>query len=306
MSMTLCSLMDNIVNYVLEKSNLVVVMFERGGMILDCSTFLIRLLGLSEKPKGKSLWKFAPYPEWLYCPNENDNVELIFESPGLEPMTFVGQLYVEDTSCLFIGEGPSAAPQVLTDISVLNSQLVDLTRRLSMHAVALERANAKMNKQVLTDPLTGLGNRRFLIDYLRRALSFAVRNEQTLAVAMADLDYFKRVNDDFGHDVGDHVLQQFALMLRTNCRAEDVVARYGGEEFVIVFQNTSAETAVNCAERMRRVLHQTTFDRLPRRITVSFGVTELRPGDTIETLLKRVDEALYVAKNQGKNRVAVL
>jgi diguanylate cyclase (GGDEF)-like protein len=126
-----------------------------------------------------------------------------------------------------------------------------------------------------------------------------------LSVGLLDLDHFKAVNDEFGHPCGDDVLRQFARTTRGMLRGTDFLARYGGEEFLIGLSQTRLAHAALVAERIRRAVEACEFPGLPpgRRVTVSIGVVEHRPPDTIEQTLARVDAALYEAKHQGRNRV---
>jgi two-component system cell cycle response regulator len=120
---------------------------------------------------------------------------------------------------------------------------------------------------------------------------------------MADLDHFKRVNDIYGHEAGDKVLAAFGELLRGCTRATDVVARFGGEEFVVLMPNTDLKHALATAERIRKVLASTRVEPLPDPITVSVGVAELAAAEQGDALLRRVDKALFTAKQSGRNRV---
>ena len=159
----------------------------------------------------------------------------------------------------------------------------------------------------VTDQLTGLNNRRYLVNQLQGLVQRAARGGDPVSVVIADIDHFKRINDSFGHDVGDEVLKEFAARLATNLRSIDMPCRYGGEEFVIAMPNTQAEYAALVAERLRRDVAAAPFQiggRDPATITASFGVASTGPGiDTVDRLLKRADEALYRAKQAGRNRV---
>lgn len=168
----------------------------------------------------------------------------------------------------------------------------------------LEAANAAMRSRIHRDPLTHLFNREFTNQELERAVSFAGRSRLPLAVVICDLDRFKRINDRFGHAAGDAVLSGFGGLLDASCRREDTAARYGGDEFVVILPNTTIGGAVDFAERIR-----TRTDALPMRtagaVTASFGVAALEDGDTAAALRERADAALYRAKRNGRNRVAV-
>jgi len=167
----------------------------------------------------------------------------------------------------------------------------------------LEKAHLRIITLVNTDSLTHLANRRFFIDFLEKALSFAKRHEQPLSVIMADLDNFKSINDTYGHQAGDQVLIAFAEAMQASIRQEDLAARFGGEEFILLLPGTTLEEAAILAERLRANLENLVFPALTTRVTASFGIAQYRPDDTLETLVKRVDEALYAAKTAGRNGV---
>jgi diguanylate cyclase len=159
------------------------------------------------------------------------------------------------------------------------------------------------------DPLTSLGNRRCFDDGLVKALTEARTRGTSLSLVLADIDNFKRVNDLFGHRVGDEILKMFARVLTDNVRATDTVARYGGEEFAIILPGTPVESARAMTERMRSQLEgmQLAVNASGQqigRITASFGIAELITGDDTGTLVERADAKLYEAKCAGRNRIA--
>lgn len=156
-----------------------------------------------------------------------------------------------------------------------------------------------------TDLLTGIANRRIFLESLGGAISFAQRHQTPLSIIMADLDDFKSVNDTFGHNAGDQVLQAFATLLMENSRQEDLAARFGGEEFIMMLPGTGAEEAAVLGERLRRDWKEMTFPGFSIRVTASFGVAAYQPGDTVDGFIERADQALYDAKMMGKNQVVV-
>ncbi len=164
----------------------------------------------------------------------------------------------------------------------------------------------------VTDPLTGLYNRRYMNTHGEALVDEAINRGRTISMLLLDLDYFKRVNDQHGHDVGDRVLKELASRLRRQVRRLDVVCRVGGEEFVILLPNAEVQVAWRVAERIRAAVSDTPFDvgekpgELLLDLTTSIGMSGLEgPEDNLEKLYKRADEALYRAKEEGRNRVVM-
>lgn len=202
---------------------------------------------------------------------------------------------------------------VITMVMLLVALIWWNARLLEAASAAKERAQAALRESeaavralAVTDPLTGLANRRRLDEALRAEIHRVQRYGGCLSVVMTDLDHFKRINDDHGHQVGDAVLQEFARIIRGQCRDTDLVARFGGEEFMILMPEIGAAEAQACAERIRAALAQAIVPPLVHPFTASFGVTELLPGETEGSLLRRVDTALYRGKSAGRNRVVLV
>jgi diguanylate cyclase len=164
-------------------------------------------------------------------------------------------------------------------------------------------------EETLKDPLTGVGNRRLFDVAMKNAVDDSNANRTPLSLIMCDIDHFKRVNDMFGHHVGDEVLKALTAIIEANVREADSVARYGGEEFAIILPGTRQQFAKEMAERIRRNFGAKSFAVRATKekigqITASFGVAEHRPGDDVETFLHRADAKLYEAKSHGRDRVA--
>ncbi len=161
--------------------------------------------------------------------------------------------------------------------------------------------------QGVRDPLTGLFNRRYLIDAPARELHRADRRDEPASLLLLDVDHFKRINDDYGHGAGDAVLRQLGEVLNNNTRGEDIVARYGGEEFIVVLPGTHAAEAGVCAENLRQITRQLPLaheGRILPRLTVSIGISAY-PTDASDgaSLIRAADGALYAAKRSGRDRV---
>lgn len=152
-----------------------------------------------------------------------------------------------------------------------------------------------------TDSLTGVANRRALEEEVLRDLDRGVQGEPSIAIILLDVDRFKRVNDQFGHAVGDDVLVRIAQILEREVRTGDVVGRWGGEEFVILLRRTDRANAQVLAERLRGTIADSLFPGVGR-MTVSMGVSAARSDDDVTDLLRRADRALYEAKTHGRNR----
>ena len=154
------------------------------------------------------------------------------------------------------------------------------------------------------DTLTHIYNRKFLTDYLLDEIQRGQRSRKKLALIAIDIDYFKRVNDNFGHDVGDYVLAELADVIQKSIPRNCIFARPGGEEFAIAVPGVEIDEALTLAESVRQKVENHNFDRVGR-ITISLGISELDHDDDIDSLCKRADVALYKAKNSGKNRSEV-
>nr|WP_246543118.1 GGDEF domain-containing protein [Fusibacter paucivorans] len=196
-------------------------------------------------------------------------------------------------------------------IVTYNNQLEKMVDAKTMELLQtkddLEHLNRKLVQEkekyvilAMTDALTGLKNRAFLISYLDQAINEAKRYHHTFSIMLLDIDFFKHVNDQYGHHTGDEVLKSLAEILNKACRQADIIARYGGEEFIIVFASTPLESAIVTAERIREKVSAAHFTALDLHITISAGVTTYR-GDTTSSLIERVDALQYKAKDSGRN-----
>jgi len=175
------------------------------------------------------------------------------------------------------------------------------------HADLLRAKLDQGMEHAITDPLTGLHNRRYMESHLATLVNQATQSGRTLSVLVADIDFFKSVNDTYGHDAGDNVLREFATRLRRNTRGIDLACRLGGEEFVIIMPDTELSRAMQVAERVRACIAAEPFQVNQQgslAVTASVGVSTLeRRDDTPDSLFKRADTALYTAKRSGRNRV---
>ncbi|HEX2201994.1 MAG TPA: sensor domain-containing diguanylate cyclase, partial [Longimicrobium sp.] len=201
---------------------------------------------------------------------------------------------------LILGRRMTEAPYEAHDLALLRA-LADSS------AIALRNAELhdRLRAQATLDPLTGCHNRRGFDEILKTELSRARRHSRPLTLVLLDIDHFKRINDDFGHEVGDHALQRIGRAVRHAFRSSDSACRYGGEEFALVFPETAKEEGARLAERLRTLIEGLPPNaEVPRTLTASFGVAAF-PDDAAEEteLIRAADRALYLAKSHGRNRV---
>lgn len=157
----------------------------------------------------------------------------------------------------------------------------------------------------IMDGLTGIHNKRYLVEQLDRELSRATRHERPLTLVMCDIDHFKRVNDEFGHLAGDHVLKEVAQLAKSRLRPDDVIARYGGEELAVILPETNLKGGIRIADELRKMIAIETFvfEDEDIDVTISCGVAQLDPKWRAYDFVKAADEQLYKAKHGGRNRV---
>ncbi len=175
-------------------------------------------------------------------------------------------------------------------------------RTTNRDVTALKEAEEKLQRLSTTDPLTGAYNRRMFMDMLVREMTRSGRYGEPFSLLMVDIDHFKKVNDTYGHDAGDRVLVEMVELSMELIRQSDILARWGGEEFMVLLPQTNPDRALALGERLRQRISEYRFTGVGR-LTVSIGVAHQQQLDTIDSLLKRVDTALYRAKETGRNRV---
>ncbi|GEM_PF-1307170 len=172
----------------------------------------------------------------------------------------------------------------------------------------LEAARVELTQLAMTDPLTGLYNRRHFFERAEIEFQRATRQEHSISFLLMDVDGFKNINDNYGHDAGDEVMLYLSSILPAEIRVFDLVARFGGDEFIIMLVHVHQEQAYEIAERIRERVSQSpmTFESRTFNVQLSVGVASFDPkDDNLKTILKRADTALYLAKQHGRNRVRV-
>lgn len=242
-----------------------------------------------------------------------DKTANIFVSE-VEQICSDGAVIATESVSSYLLDGDGVARSILgitrniSERKAAESALRETNRQLHARIDEIGRLQAALQELAVRDGLTGLYNRRYLDETLEREVSRARREGNPLSLVMIDIDYFKRVNDTYGHQVGDEALRMLASVLLANIRAEDVACRYGGEEFLMLLPNMPLETAVERAELWRSAVEQLTISlgNLPITFTVSLGVAAYpEHGKTPDDLTRCADQALYRAKNDGRNQVSV-
>lgn len=189
---------------------------------------------------------------------------------------------------------------------VLSKTIYDSHAKNYLNQLIIQRQKEELERQNREDSLTHLYNRRYVDLQMEQEFRRAVRYRRPLAVALADLDWFKRVNDEFSHQVGDQVLMITARVLQEALRSVDIVSRYGGEEFLMVLPETTLEEARHVCEKTRAAIEEHPWHevRPGLRVTISFGIADVAEHETALEMIATADRKLYEAKNSGRNRVA--
>ncbi|MBK7613473.1 MAG: diguanylate cyclase [Burkholderiales bacterium] len=270
---------------------------------------LCQVMGLFSNLAPVSLYQTITNLYWLPLGYGTAFVFLSKRSALALSLLMISGIFGPILWCLHVGTAPANWPAELSAIldNVAVAQLVYVVLLLAISQLRLDmrlsREHAEAMQQVaITDPLTGLPNRRGLAEHLAVGTALAQREVQSLSVMLIDVDHFKRVNDTHGHAMGDTVLVALAQVLAPLLRTSDRIGRWGGEEFLVVVPATRLKTAADLGERLRKAVETYGFER-GLKLTISVGVAECGMNDTAEQLLLRADTALYAAKQGGRNQV---
>jgi diguanylate cyclase (GGDEF)-like protein len=209
--------------------------------------------------------------------------------------------------------GGELAAEKLVPGGLFLSFMVIILTSVGFLVLQKDHVEAEATKLAVTDPLTGTFNRRTFLELAEKEISRARRSKEPLSLVLFDLDHFKAINDKYGHPAGDHVLKRFVQVAKMCLRQEDLLVRYGGEEFCLLLPQTNTNDAATMAERIRGATEYSSFSFVdgkstrPINVTVSGGVAQLGddPDEDIDALIARADEAMYAAKEAGRNQIAV-
>ncbi|MEM9588583.1 MAG: diguanylate cyclase [Planctomycetota bacterium] len=231
---------------------------------------------------------------------DNSGLELIPRLRAASPSTPIVMLTGDDNPETALQAIETGAQDYLPKQHIVGQLLT----RVVCHSIARQKQLLKAQSEALTEPLTGIGNRRAMDLELERRLADFRRHSSPFCVSIFDIDFFKRVNDQLGHDAGDRVLRSAARALAESTRETDRVARYGGEEFAVLLPMTELADACTVVESLRCRLGEAAgrADERLESVTASAGVTEVQAGDDSLSVFRRADEALYAAKGNGRDR----
>lgn len=264
------------------------------GLQLQTSLEPQRILGLF----FREVQRLVPLDALVYQHNPSD-LRLEFGQRGHHSVSYSLSHEGEPMGELVFKRNQRFSEQEQGHLESLLSTLLYPLRNALLYRAATRSA--------LRDPLTDTGNRIAMDQTLQREIEMARRHLQPLSLLMLDIDHFKRVNDTHGHSAGDEVLKSVAACIKAQLRNVDMVFRFGGEEFLILLSNTSRDAAALVGERLRKAAQGRDYwaDGTQIELTVSLGCSTLLPGESAESLLRRADSALYVAKREGRNRLAM-
>jgi diguanylate cyclase (GGDEF)-like protein/PAS domain S-box-containing protein len=288
----------------LENMHDAVVFIDAGFRIVEWNRGAERMTGIASASVYHSLWS----PALLNMQNEKGDWLAEQDCPvycaihshvqSLRRLTITGR-----------GGRPVAIDSHVIPVTAADNAILGAV--LLMHdaspETSLEQRCQTLYEKATKDPLTQVANRAEFDRVLDMFVDTHRQRQVTCSLIICDLDHFKRVNDTYGHQAGDEVIQCLAAVLKSSCRPGDLVARYGGEEFVMLCADCDNATAARRADQARMTLGRIQQPKLAgRAVTASFGVTEVQPGDTPETMLRRADRALLMAKGKGRNMVVQL
>jgi diguanylate cyclase (GGDEF)-like protein len=287
------------------KPNGSIMLIREDGMILAKSPHNDKVLGtiLAKEEFGQGSVTKSAFRIETYKNSEAKDVQQMISYRKIEgfPLSIEVTSDVKDLLGLWYNELPRRTI-LITMFLIIAFLMVFILLTLIKK---LKKAMDEITCLSITDPLTNLFNRRYINDRLSEEINRTKRYGYSFSLIMLDIDYFKTLNDEYGHDIGDTILREIADLLKENTRNTDFVSRWGGEEFIILCEASDLRNTLTIAEKLRAIIEKKSFG-IAMNITCSFGVTEYRETDMVETILKRVDEAMYISKNEGRNKVTTV
>jgi diguanylate cyclase (GGDEF)-like protein len=297
-----------ILNYVDQHAPVIFLFLDKKAIIRRVNRFAAKLLG--EDIIGKNFQdKLIDFHQTFQLSNmtHSDTVHLLtIGTQTGSPQTYHFRFYTSGDDILAFGHlDVDEIESLSNELVTVNQELNNLTRLVNKKNRDLIKANEIITELTKIDPLTQLANRRYFNDRIEEMISLAERKSQPLSLIMTDIDKFKNVNDSFGHDAGDLVLQGYAGLMKKNTRLEDLVARFGGEEFILLLPLTDMNEAYQFSERIRIELSRADLLGNGHMVTASYGVSQLIKNEASVRFIKRADMALFQAKKSGRNQTII-
>ena len=287
---------ESLIQHIMKNSdNVFYAVTDDKGVITDCSDLYLNLMNMPDLSSDTKL--DITISDTLRQPRTNI----------ISGIPFLIYKYQIKAGWLFIGEKSLMDHgDIVSTLAKMTDELTNNIREVNKKRNELTRANRRITELMNTDTLTNLHNRRYFFDMIKDYENkHDDSSSEKIIIVMADIDDFKSVNDQYGHAFGDTVLKVLAGILTESIRKNDIVARFGGEEFILCIYSEDIQNAVNISQRIRKRFFETKFEYKELQVTASFGVSAALPGEEIATVIKRADDALYIAKREGKNRVSV-
>jgi diguanylate cyclase (GGDEF)-like protein/PAS domain S-box-containing protein len=260
-----------------------------GGKILDVNTAFLEMFGLDEQ---QSLQDISAESLYADPSSRNQYLSIVEKTHSAEML-----MRRMDGTMIWVNDNVSPIYDDSGDLIYYEGSLIDITEQ--------KRAEAELEHLAITDPLTGLSNRRHFFTQAENMLKRATKPRSELAVVIIDIDHFKNINDQYGHLVGDEILQEVAHRIQKNLRSNDILGRYGGEEFTILLSRVNQEKITQVADRLCSAIADPVFRIGNQDIpaSISMGIARLEtPSTTLTVLLQKADQALYAAKQAGRDR----
>jgi diguanylate cyclase (GGDEF)-like protein/PAS domain S-box-containing protein len=286
------------------------------GQITDANPFLETMLGYPHgELLGKTLWEIGPFHDIVASRKSfrqlqtreyvrYDNLPLETKTHERRQVEFVSNVYMVDGVRVI-----QCNIRDITERKLVEDRILQANQDLRRLVAGLQTSEDVLREQATRDPLTGLFNRRYLDDTLARELSLSWRRSSCLSLVILDIDYFKRINDVFGHHAGDMALSEVAQVLSRHLRKSDIACRLGGEEFALVLPDSSLEGTLRRVQELCSLIKGLALrydGQLLGRITVSAGIaTAPEHASTAPNLMQAADEALYLAKHAGRDQIVV-
>lgn len=291
----------------MDKQGKVLIVDDTATTIAILSACLIDNYQLTSARNGEQCLKLAKQP------SQPDLILLDIEMPGMNGYQVSRELSADPatseipiifiTARLDVEDEEKGFSLGAVDYIVKPIHPPIVAARVKTH-ITLKKQKDKLARMALHDQLTDLYNRHFLLNAAKQKISAALRHQFAISVLLIDVDHFKKINDAHGHSAGDSVLKAMATILKNEYRDDDIAARFGGEEFVVMLSHCDLDNAKIKAEKLRKKIE--TLNPLGIRITISIGLSQLEcEEDSFPDILDRADEALYKAKQQGRNRLVV-